>query len=101
MNFEQLQKWEQIRNKGRAHYILFHWGLLWGSFATAIMELLRIFANALPFSYLFSIVFLKELIVQWLIFMAIGSCAGWYSWQKAEQDYRSTPKPRDYPEHIK
>lgn len=88
MNFEQIQKWEQIRNKGRVRYILFHWGLFWGSLATVIMELLRIFANALPLSFVFSAAFLRELIGQWIFFLIIGSFAGWYSWSKAERDYQ-------------
>ena len=59
MTFEQMRKWEQIRDKGRARYVLLHWGLFWGSLVAVFMEVLRIFTNALPLSVILSVAFLK------------------------------------------
>ena len=88
MNRKQKEKWEQIRNKGRRHYIIY-WGIICFGILGAIITILigtgleYLFYNPFRGPNYFMIIYLL------ILFPIIGLFLGIYNWREMEKQYLS------------
>ncbi|TDX52082.1 hypothetical protein [Orenia marismortui] len=93
MNEEEKRKWEQIKARGKLHYILIHGILGWG-FITALAYLFFTFIIKYGFdlSLLSSKDFLQELAISLIVFPIVGILQSLFAWNKKERIYSEERK---------
>jgi hypothetical protein len=85
------KSWKEIKSKGKIHFIIkigiIGWGVPTAILYTLINEL---FENGLVFTMYFNGEFIKDLLLNLLVFQVGGIFFGWWMWKIAEKSLQGS-----------
>jgi hypothetical protein len=91
MNPKQMEKWENIRNKGKMSYVVIYGILLWGIPVSILGELFsRITKYGFTLDVFNSDHFVSSIIFRTITFIIAGIFCGLYMWDRMEKKHQKS-----------